>query len=50
MVTAASALVVAAEPSGCQWLLSEGFQNGRKFGTITVVNLFLRQPLESGLV
>jgi predicted nucleic acid-binding protein len=43
-------IVSAAEQSGSQWLLSEDFQNGREFGAITVVNPFLRQPSEFGLV
>lgn len=42
-------IVAAAEQSDCRWLLSEDFQAGRRFGTVTVVNPFLRQPSEFGL-
>lgn len=42
-------IVAAAEQSGCEWLLSEDFPAGRKFGAITVVNPFLREPREFGL-
>lgn len=42
-------IVAAAEQSKCRWLLSEDFQAGRKFGAITVVNPFLREPREFGL-
>ena len=37
-------IVAAAELAGCNWLLSEDFQTGRKFGSVTVVNPFLRTP------
>ncbi len=33
-------IVAAAERAGCGTLLSEDFQAGRKFGTVTVVNPF----------
>jgi predicted nucleic acid-binding protein len=37
-------IVASAEAMGCQWLLSEDFQTGRKFGDITVVNPFRTSP------
>ena len=39
-----SLIVAAAEVAGCTWLLSEDFQAGRKFGSVTVVNPFLQTP------
>jgi predicted nucleic acid-binding protein len=42
-------IVAAAEQSGCRWLLSEDFQSGRRFGAVSVVNPFERQPAEFGL-
>lgn len=42
-------IVAAAEQAGCRWLLSEDFQAGRRFGGVTVVNPFARQPTEFGL-
>jgi len=44
-----SLIVAAAERAGCAWLLSEDFQPGRRFGAVTVVNPFLRNPAEFGL-
>lgn len=41
-----SLIVAAAERAGCRWLLSEDFQEGRKFGDMTVVNPFTRLPGE----
>lgn len=41
-------IVAAAEQAGCQWLLSEDFQAGRKFGSVTVVNPFERDPSDFG--
>jgi predicted nucleic acid-binding protein len=41
-------IVAAAEQSGCRWLLSEDFQAGRKFGSLTVVNPFERTPDDFG--
>lgn len=35
-----SLIIASAERSGCRYLLSEDFQSGRKYGTITVVNPF----------
>jgi len=37
-------IVAAAERSGCRWLLSEDFQEGRKFGMVQVVNPFRTKP------
>jgi predicted nucleic acid-binding protein len=37
-------IVAAAERSGCRWLLTEDFQEGRKFGAIQVVNPFRTKP------
>jgi predicted nucleic acid-binding protein len=34
----------SAEASGCQWLLSEDFQNGRAYGSVTVINPFSQAP------
>jgi predicted nucleic acid-binding protein len=39
-------IVAAAERGGCAWLLSEDFQEGRRFGPVTVVNPFLVGPEE----
>ena len=37
-------IVAAAERSGCRYLLSEDFQAGRRFGSVTVVNPFEQPP------
>lgn len=37
-------ILAAAERSGCRWLLSEDFQEGRKFGMVQVVNPFRTKP------
>lgn len=37
-------IVAAAEQSGARYLLSEDFQAGRQFGTVTVVNPFSQTP------
>ena len=42
-------IVAAAEAAGCAYLLSEDFQPGHKFGDVTVVNPFRRDPKEFGL-
>jgi predicted nucleic acid-binding protein len=42
-------VLAAAEQSECRWLLSEDFQAGRKFDTVTVINPFERAPEEFGL-
>ncbi len=42
-------ILAAAEKNGCTVLLSEDFQPGRKFGTITVVNPFTAGPDDFGL-
>ena len=39
-------IVAAAERIRCRWLLTEDFQTGRAFGTITVVNPFQKSPSE----
>lgn len=39
------ALILAAgERAGCRWLLSEDFQEGRKYGSVEVVNPFRTGP------
>jgi len=45
-----SLIVAAAERAGCAWLLSEDFQPARRFGSLTVVNPFLRGPSDFGLI
>ena len=42
-------IVAAAEQAGCSQLLSEDFQVGRKFGTVTVVSPFGAEPKDFGL-
>ena len=37
-------IVAAAERAECQWLLSEDFPVGQKFGTVVVINPFQVQP------
>ena len=37
-------ILAAAERSACEWLLSEDFQDGRKYGTVRVVNPFRTEP------
>ena len=37
-------IVAAAERTRCRWLLSEDFQAGREFGSITVVSPFETAP------
>ena len=44
-----SLIVAAAETKNCSYLLSEDFQEGRKFGDVTVVNPFRSLPEEFGL-
>ena len=39
-------ILAAAEQSNCPYLLSEDFQAGRRYGKVTVVNPFERQPSE----
>ncbi len=39
-------IVAAAERCACRWLLSEDFQEGRRFGCVTIVNPFTRSPGE----
>ena len=41
-------IVAAAEQAGCRWLLSEDFQSGRRYGTVTVVNPFEHDAAEFG--
>ena len=44
-VTYWDALILAsAERSGCRWLLSEDFQDGRKYGSVQAVNPFRTDP------
>lgn len=42
-------ILAAAEQAGCRWLLTEDFQAGRCYGTVTVVNPFKHEPAEFGL-
>lgn len=42
-------ILAAAEQSGCAWLLSEDFPPGRRYGTVAVINPFLKRPEEFGL-
>jgi predicted nucleic acid-binding protein len=42
-------IVSAAERSSCLWLLSEDFEDARKFGRVTVVNPFRHDPSEIGV-
>ena len=42
-------ILAAAERSGCIWLLTEDFQEGRKFGDLSVVNPFHTEPSALGL-
>jgi predicted nucleic acid-binding protein len=42
-------ILAAAEQAGCHWLLSEDFQSGRRYGTVTVINPFQHGPAEFGL-
>jgi predicted nucleic acid-binding protein len=44
-----SLILAAAERMECAWLLSEDFQAGRRYGAVTIVNPFLRDPEEFGL-
>jgi predicted nucleic acid-binding protein len=37
-------IVASAEMLGCRWLLSEDFQEGRKYGTVHIVNPFRTDP------
>ena len=42
-------IVAAAEQSGSRLLVSEDFQDGRKYGALTVVNPFEHEPAEFAL-
>jgi predicted nucleic acid-binding protein len=44
-----SLIVSAAERAGCDVLLSEDLQAGRRFGDVTIVNPFSKIPSEFGL-
>ena len=37
-------ILASAEALGCRWLLSEDFQEGRRYGTVEVVNPFRTAP------
>jgi predicted nucleic acid-binding protein len=37
-------ILASAERSGCRWLLSEDFQDGRKYGSVQAVNPFRTEP------
>ena len=40
-------IVAAAERTKCRYLLSEDFQTGRQFGSITIVNPFITAPAQT---
>ena len=42
-------IVASAESAGCRYLLSEDFQDGQRFGEVTVVNPFRKRPEDIGL-
>lgn len=42
-------IVAAAERAECRWLLSEDFQEGRTFESVTVINPFRADPAAFGL-
>jgi predicted nucleic acid-binding protein len=42
-------ILAAAERSGARYLLSEDFQNGRRYGDVHVLNPFEHTPVEWGL-
>jgi predicted nucleic acid-binding protein len=42
-------ILAAAEQAGCRWLLSEDFQAGQIFDTVTIINPFQSSPAEFGL-
>jgi predicted nucleic acid-binding protein len=44
-----SLILAAAERAGCNWLLSEDFQPGRRLGDVTVVSPFGADPAEFDL-
>ena len=44
-----SLILAAAEELGCRYLLSEDFQTGRSYGSVTVVNPFDADPPASPL-
>jgi predicted nucleic acid-binding protein len=44
-----SLILAAAERLECGWLLSEDFQSGRRFGTVTIISPFSHAPEEFGL-
>lgn len=39
----------AAEQCACRWLLSEDFQDGRRYGKVFVIDPFRHEPAEFGL-
>jgi predicted nucleic acid-binding protein len=41
-------ILATAEQAGCHYLLSEDFQPGKHYGTVTVVNPFEHEPAEFG--
>lgn len=43
-----SLILAAAEQAGCSWMLSEDFQSGRAYGSVTVINPFDRSPSDLG--
>ena len=44
-----SLILAAAERAACAWLLSEDFQDGRRLGSLTVVDPFRASPAKLGL-
>jgi len=43
-------ILAAAETADCAWLLSEDFQAGRTYGSVTIVNPFQQDPSDSRLI
>ena len=44
-----SLILAAAERMDCAWLLSEDFQSGRRFGSVTVLSPFQSSPADFDL-
>ncbi len=44
-----SLILASAERQGCEWLLTEDFQDNRRYGPVTVINPFSREPRDFDL-
>jgi predicted nucleic acid-binding protein len=44
-----SLILASAERQSCQWLLTEDFSGGRKYGDVTAINPFQHSPESIGL-